>query len=44
MGRYSMKRVWARNLWQLMSRLLRKVLSQRGLPANHLVVTNPFSS
>jgi hypothetical protein len=26
-GRYSIKRVWARDLWHLMSRLLRKVLS-----------------
>jgi hypothetical protein len=26
-GRYSMKRVWARDLWHLASRLLRKVLS-----------------
>jgi hypothetical protein len=26
-GRYSMKRVWARDLWHLTSRLLRKVLS-----------------
>jgi hypothetical protein len=26
-GRYSIKRVWARDLWRLMSRLLRKVLS-----------------
>ena len=26
-GRYSVKRVWARDLWHLMSRLLRKVLS-----------------
>ena len=26
-GRYSIKRVWAKDLWHLMSRLLRKVLS-----------------
>ena len=26
-GRYSVKRVWARDLWHLASRLLRKVLS-----------------
>jgi hypothetical protein len=26
-GRYSIKRVWARDLWHLMSQLLRKVLS-----------------
>ena len=26
-GRYSIKRVWARDLWHLMSRLLRKILS-----------------
>ena len=26
-GRYSIKRVWARDLWHLASRLLRKVLS-----------------
>ena len=33
--RYSVKRVWARDLWHLMSRLVRKVLSlsHRGLPA-----------
>jgi hypothetical protein len=27
LGRYSVKRVWARDLWHLTSRLLRKVLS-----------------
>ena len=27
-GRYSLKRVWACDLWHLMSRLLRKVLSR----------------
>jgi hypothetical protein len=26
-GRYSVKRVWARDMWHLASRLLRKVLS-----------------
>jgi len=26
-GPYSIKRVWARDLWHLMSRLLRKILS-----------------
>jgi hypothetical protein len=35
-GRYSIKRVWARDLWHLMSRLLRKVLSHTvALLLNH---------
>ena len=32
-ARYSIKRVWARDLWHLASRLLRKVLSHRGVAA-----------
>ena len=31
--RYCVKRVWARDMWHLLSRLLRKVLSHRSLPA-----------
>ena len=32
-GRYSLKRVWAKDLWHLAGRLLRKVLSHTALPS-----------
>jgi len=41
-GRYSVKRVWARDLWHLTSRLLRKVLSHTvAFLLNHQVGNNP---
>ena len=41
-GRYSVKRVWARDLWHLASRLLRKVLSHTmAIVLNHRLLGNP---
>ena len=42
-GRFSMKRVWARELWHLASRLLRKVLSHTvAFLLNHRVGNPPL--
>ncbi len=42
-GRYSIKRVWARDLWHLMSRLLRKVLSHTvAFLLNHQMGNQPL--
>ena len=42
-GRYCIKRVWARDLWHLMSRLLRKVLSHTiAFLLNHQVGNQPL--
>ena len=42
-GRYSMKRVWARDLWHLTSRLLRKVLSHTvAFLLNHQIGNPPL--
>ena len=42
-GRYSIKRVWARDLWHLMSRLLRKVLSHTvAFLLNHQIGNPPL--
>jgi len=42
-GRYSIKRVWARDLWHLMSRLLRKVLSHTvAFLLNHRMGNQPL--
>jgi hypothetical protein len=42
-GRYCIKRVWARDLWHLMSRLLRKVLSHTvALLLNHRIGNQPL--
>ena len=42
-GRYSIKRVWARDLWHLASRLLRKVLSHTvAFLLNHLLGNRPL--
>jgi Transposase DDE domain len=42
-GRYSVKRVWARDLWHLTSRLLRKVLSHTvAFLLNHRVGNQPL--
>ncbi len=42
-GRYSVKRAWARDLWHLASRLLRKVLSHTvGFLLNHLLGNRPL--
>ena len=42
-GRYSIKRVWARDLWHLMSRLLRKVLSHTvAFLLNHQLGNQPL--
>ena len=41
-GRYSIKRVWARDLWHLTSRLLRKVLSHPWLSCSTIgAATHP---
>ncbi len=41
-GRYSIKRVWAHDLWHLVSRLLRKVLSHTvAFLLNHQMGDNP---
>jgi Transposase DDE domain len=44
--RYSVKRVWARDLWHLASRLLRKVLSHTVLPSCSITnsAIHPYSS
>ena len=40
--RYSIKRMWARDLWHLTSRLLRKVLSHTvAFLLNHKLLGNP---
>jgi hypothetical protein len=42
-GRYSIKRVWARDLWHLMSRLVRKVLSHTvAFLLNHRMGNEPL--
>ena len=42
-GRYSIKRVWARDLWHLMSRLVRKVLSHTvAILLNHRMGNQPL--
>ncbi len=42
-GRYSIKRVWARDIWHLMSRLLRKVLSHTvAFLLNHQLGNRPL--
>ncbi len=42
-GRYSIKRVWARDLWHLMTRLLRKVLSHiAAFLLNHRMGNQPL--
>ena len=42
-GRYSTKRVWARDLWHLMSRLLRKILSHTlAFLLNHRLGNQPL--
>jgi hypothetical protein len=42
-GRYSIKRVWARDLWHLMSRLVRKVLSHTvAFLLNHQLGNQPL--
>jgi len=42
-GRYSIKRVWARDLWHLTNRLLRKVLSHTiAFLLNHRVGNQPL--
>jgi DDE family transposase len=42
-GRYSVKRVWARDMWHLVSRLLRKVLSHTvAFLLNHLLGNPPL--
>lgn len=41
--RYSIKRVWARDMWHLMSRLLRKVLSHTvAFLLNHRIGNQPL--
>ena len=43
--RYSVKRVWARDMWHLNSRLLRKVLSHTfAFLLNHRMGNHPCSS
>jgi hypothetical protein len=42
-GRYCIKRVWARDLWHLMSRLVRKVLSHTvAFLLNHQLGNQPL--
>ncbi len=42
-GRYCIKRVWARDLWHLMSRLLRKILSHTlAVLLNHRLGNQPL--